>query len=580
MLCQAFFGGLLATLLYLVFAQDDIQTCNPGTFRKGFECLKCPPGTFSNNFNTLTCKKCPFGTFRALAGAASKEQCFPCDPGTFADRRGATQCKKCPSGLLSNSGSKLCSNCPPGQRLTRKSKDCIPCSSGSFSDASTNGRCIPCPDGMVSNTENTRCIKCPAGSFKRGRSNRCRDCTEGSFNDVRGAKACKPCPTGTSSGRGSVACAPCLKGTANGQLLGSMCEPCQNGTTTVTEGAAECRKPGQECSVNYFENSEGECQACSFGQILDPKSKTCVECAKNEISQGGDDTECVRCSPNKVPLGREYLEGRSQCVCKPGTVDDGDGGCIACPPGTFWRAPVSTKAVLVFEMDFPTCENCPRESFTSIPGQLSCNRCPANSFQPNFGSRSCIECPEGSRTFPDANSRFSTRRFSTSRNPETGRFSGIFALSCITSDLGCAPGEERGRRGECFAVRCPFEGTSLRERVCFGLPHVLNSPVVTSCPPRRSRISPHVCACREDFADINGECVRCPLGTRRSRQLATLCVPCPDGTVGDPRTSFRECIACPPRSFTLKRGAITCTRCPDATERFRNIVGVLSDFCR
>ncbi|CDF39806.1 unnamed protein product [Chondrus crispus] len=596
-----------------VYAQLGIETCKPGSFRKGLDCIKCPAGTFSTGFNLLSCRECPAGRFRDMEGASSEDQCLFCPAGTANEKQGSTRCKKCTAGTYSLPGSLLCGACPPGTSLSRFIPACQPCPPGFFSNETTNRFCQRCPDGTFTSEGNnadrnsdigaTSCEKCPPGTFRRNSafgfkeggetsSNKCFRCQQATFSDVAGAKSCKLCPTGTFSQAGATSCTPCPKGTANNRIFAKRCSSCPSGFITMGTGAARCKHPTRGCPFNTFEDASAECKSCMPGQRLVLAKKRCVPCRENEISRGGVSTRCSPCPPNKIPFGDLTREEKAVCFCKPGFVDDGEGGCAQCPAGTFWQNDFDfflsgqnfRRQAVAGRTIRGICTNCPEGSFSNLRGQTSCTPCPENSFQSHEGATSCTKCPEGSRT-PRVLEMFTDA---------------IGPVRCITDEFACAPGEIRDEEGKCIAIRCLANNTVLERGRCIG-----NCPIGTRVLGRRCRrcegTSPgglsrrctrcpdqqrpnrrgDTCVCKRELRMVNGQCVPCPFGTFYFETLDFVgtCIMCANGTAG-PRIFISECEPCRRSFFTREKGARRCEQCPRGMTTFPDVLGKLQNECR
>lgn len=601
------FLPLLCTFFLAACAQP---RCRPEQFLQRGKCASCPAGTYRNILDE--CNKCFTGAFRATEGASDPAQCIPCLAGAFQDEEGATKCKKCPKGAFSLVGSDGCaspSSCPPGTEFF--GARCIPCSPGFFKNNDNIRRmCARCPSGTFTDGAGAiRCKKCPKGSFQTNSvfdsnpisvfvSNGCSQCQAGTFSNQEGATFCKLCRPGTFSKPGALGCAPCPKGQFSARIISRKCVPCPSGTFTVGKGAAACKHPKKGCRYDTFEDKNGQCQACLPGERLHMRMRRCIPCRKNEVSNGGIDISCAACPPGKRPIGPASIIEKSGCVCEPGTVDDGVGGCVPCPSGTFWEnGEAFFQAVGNFKREFlqpdirGECVTCGPGTFSNKPGMFECKQCPLNTFQDQRGATRCKPCARGFRSL-------------FNRDDERTK--------CVDDLLVCGPGEVRVRGQNnrcttvtcCGAAKCPEPGTFLNGRICdrcqrnFRFVPRLNACKL--CPPGQLSeggtsetcvpckigknseldIETDKCVCKWRFGLSNRKCVLCKAGTmsQRSQNGVVKCVKCPLGTFSN--RSGTSCDSCDVGLITPAEGAKKCVPCPPGTVQERNIYGEKTNKCR
>ena len=593
--------------------------CGPGTFRKRENCISCPAGTFQNMWDKPSCSPCPGGTHRKSSGASSIAQCIRC-PRSFYSSAGSSTCRKCQSGHFSLAGSDQCGKCGAGFELKAIGGPCQPCKPGFFSEAERHGNrmCSRCPDGTFSSKGASLCTPCPRGSFRRntptvhGRQDieedgsLCSLCEEGTYSDATGSFVCKLCPPGTFSRKGASSCSPCPRGQYSFLVGSSGCTRCPRGSTSLGLRPAGCKHKNTGCSPETFENASGECEACMPGFFFFKKKGKCLPCPGSRVSRGGLQSKCGKCPKGKVPLGDHSIFENSGCECAPGTMDDGNGGCIPCPPGFYWSRPSYNKVLLLNlararALQPGSCHPCPKGYFNSKSRRLECDLCLFNTFQDEIGSTECKECPGDSRSpigITDPKLLLPSRTL------------------CEVDETGCAPGEVRDAVGSCSARSCPLPGTFFKGSKCTrcanGSIYVrkkgdcekcdtggASSGMFTSngglsteckkCPvnTHRSIFVPRICMCRTlsysglSYGLLNGNCVVCPrgFGNVLPSSIDSFCGKCPPGSMSA-STGDSVCTPCGPNSTTRGEDRTKCIQCPAGTRRPRDVFGLLLNECR
>lgn len=599
---------LMLTLLLLLHsscAQAVAKPCGLGKFLKDGKCEQCPPGTYQsdNSKSAETCSQCPPGTYNPYPGAQGFDRCSECPAGTFNDKPGATSpnaCGKCPSGTHSQPGSPACRQCPPGTFI-----DLCPLgyfASGTYYPA--NGFCVFCggsdhyfcgASGLIDKVECTtcyprtfsganalRCESCPPGTYSPGGSSEClSNCPAGSAPTFRSCDMCRSftvndgtmgscqrCPPGFIGDKetGGTRCVPCPKGTFRSSEFDRRCSNCAPGENSSVTGASFCIPDNTPCPPNFFKSGTGACRQCSRTERFDIRTKKCVSCPRNQISEGGLATKCIRC-PRQALVST--ADGDVHCVCKPGWgFEEGTGGtvCRKCRPGT---ASSGTGF----------CSKCSPNEFAQRAGMESCMRCPEGKVQPTPGQRFCVApgpCPVGLVRSDDGK-------------------------ECIQPDTGCPPYSERINSftqtdPDCYPTSCPMGTTRLisyekdgycgtcmkgqryneAEEYCESCKSGETSDGGTStvceeCPgnerfmPQRF-VGAGECRCGGFRQIVKGECQTCPRGMFGFEERDG-CEPCPAGTFSN-NLEVKRCENCPAGSFTDVVGATECQTCPSGTVSF------------
>lgn len=598
---------LVLVLVLLIPSQTLSQPCRVNERLVNGTCSTCPAGTYLDILDE--CSPCFTGAFRATPGATDPAQCVPCPANTFNNQEGATRCRPCPRGTTSLPFASACTRtCPPGQEFTSfGSTGCSPCSPGFFKRRpGLRDRCIRCPSGTFTRGSGaSRCIACPPGTFQRNSAfdfnpisvfvtNGCVNCEAGTFSAERGSSSCQRCGPGMFSRRGSTSCTPCPRGQFNNLLVARSCRRCPSGTFTAARGAASCKDRLSGCPVTTFENNDGECSACMPGERLDVQTRTCVPCPEGQVSDGGVSEECMPCPSGKVPFGPAALFEKGGCACAPGTVDDGNGGCVPCPAGSFWENDQSffQRVDNFRRSDEPDvvgkCSLCEQGTFTDEPGMLECKRCPENTFQNRFGQTSCMRCPPG---FTSLVGRDEGRSKCVDQSLVCGRGEVrrpvrrcTTVTCCVATDTSCVPGRVREFS---FCSTCRADEVPGRNNTCVPCPPSRRGEDGTRCircnENRGFRLNQlNSCSCGSGSGRRGRRCVMCRPGTT-SRTLGNfdrVCAKCPPGTFTDRRGTNAFCEDCPPGTVAPNEGSMSCTPCPAGTSVGQDIFGRRLEVCR
>lgn len=503
-------------------------TCSIGEYRFGTKCRKCPPGTYQNELKTTlpACRQCPTDTYNPFYGVISPKLCFPC-PTTETAFEGSPQCRKCPVGRVGICGK--CVTCPAGTEISREICACSKCYHGDQTISTENSlRCSSCPEGTVPNNERTECTRgkcrdgfftawygceaCSFNNFQRGNMRLCEDCPWGTvpFNKTGPNSRCVPCPAG------SFVSAYMPKSDRRPRCL-----PCPKGTTTKSAGKFHCRRPGEKCPADMFEDADGDCSVCDYNHRVDLVTRRCVPCPKNSVSERGIFKQCAPCQ--RFASTDRY----GSCACRRGYHEGNDGKCTPCPAGT-------------------------------RTGLLGCIPCPVGFFSKPL-SEVCEECPEGMTTIKEGSSKcvvaeckkgFIEARLSRMGFRDGGCISGATgcpeglrlairggAALCVRKDgtVVCPEGEIFNKRDKC--IRCTL-GDALMKRdgilACRTCPRSAVSPggLSRSCTPCGNGFTndEYACYCRNNhFINKKGRCTRCPDQSEARGPNATSCTPCTKG---------------------------------------------------
>ncbi|KAL3877077.1 hypothetical protein ACJMK2_034832 [Sinanodonta woodiana] len=411
------------------------------------QCKMCPVGQYKdNNINIRSmCSVCPDGKVTSGMGATSQSQCtirdcpagyfvsmivdrcIPCGFGTYQPYINQASCMNCPSGTSTKqTGSTGVSEC---YRYCQSGFEIVPndvsacqeCQQGYYKDNSMGiySPCIQCPANFTTNriaaVSSAACnIRiCPLGYYIN-QINQCTLCPEGTYQDQPFQSSCTPCTFGqttNSSGSFSImdcyyvlcppgeqylngACQPCELGYYKVGLNADQCQPCSNGTITVSRGSSL----PTDCSI----------PACLAGQYL-VSYDSVLECRPCPIGTYQDEVwqrYCKRCQTGYITLSTSSIS-LDACVaeCVDGQVrSDKTGLCVPCPIGTYWTMGLNPKCVPCSDglltpaagsITVADCLISPcRKGYMYILRRQECDICPRGTYQPEDGKMTCIYCPE------------------------------------------------------------------------------------------------------------------------------------------------------------------------------------------
>lgn len=566
------------------------KTCPRGQYlTSNSTCLLCPPGFYQDNSTTTSnsCLPCPAGFFFPSTGAQTKQACRRCPINTFSSKSGSSTCKPCPLNQVSPSGVTSCIYCPPGSYIPPNAFNlgpdtslCTTCPTDTYTSISNSHQCIPCPIGTTSSSSSTSissCKPCPAGTKPSGFGGPCIPCPVGTFHDPLITDTCTICPPGTfSSKSGMKSCIPCSPGQVGFLSSTSFslpsCKSCPNGFTTYGFGASFCRKIASNCPSNYAITYSGDCISCPKNYRFVIKSSTCLPCRNGQVSKGGLNTKCIKCSDLNPQM---FLD--LGCNKKfPKTIPKISNSC---PPGS------------VNDQTLPKglCSKCPSQTFATAQEQGKCTMCPYETNQIEIGKGFCKSCPPG-----------------LVRNTEDGK-------DCVIPQTNCPPGNKVINTvfGDlCQKQDCPG-GAALETAIpttCYicdpGFKTITRDefqacekcrydefsdggPICNKCPQGSVGLfeKPNQCGCKGKYSVmngiVNGICKKCPPGSFGKIIVDmenNVCEKCPAGTFSrqvnnqeildcalDDNCEIQVCAPCPAGTFNNVAGSAMCKTCPKGT---------------
>lgn len=199
------------------------KACVSGSFSKElfdwrgltYECVRCAKGTSQPFGAALECPQCQSGEFQPEEGSAS---CNQCASGSYQDELGQRACKSCPVGAVTL-----------GARSV-KLADCG-CPEDYINLDSAGMNCVKCGEGMT----------CPLLSNMASLYNGTSE-----FGDefvpqiVEGFFSTKDKPREIFKCLESVACPGGVPGSCGGNLVGTPCSECTQGSTWTGSACEEC----------------------------------------------------------------------------------------------------------------------------------------------------------------------------------------------------------------------------------------------------------------------------------------------------------------------------------------------------
>ena len=292
-------------------------------------CYDCPKGNYQNAEGQSTCLACNQNNqYQDQTGQSTCKLCNAAEgyeqlptslgAGSTPFSPGYTGCSKCEDGWYLNGNTRACERCPDNYIADALNdyQSCKSCPLGTYrSNSNDMGQCETCPSGYqaISN-DPFGCAICPAGKYETGSS--------------PSDKICKPCPINRYSD-------------ADGQ---SSCKPCPANSAAPSTGATIC-----VCQIGY-EQKNGQCQPCSYGQYgtINNNQYVCTRCPFSKTPPGANTDRLITAgvgSPNvdscvTCPLGYKCIDGKELGKCPldhyPKVIgNDGDVDCEKCPDGMY-----------------------------------------------------------------------------------------------------------------------------------------------------------------------------------------------------------------------------------------------------
>ena len=297
------------------------------TCPKGFYCRMnspvayvCPPGTYNDKTNQISCTSCDVGKFNDLSLQTHSSSCKPCIAGMYTNSTNRVRCIECPKGkfAISNESGKsaaICQSCGPGRFNDWSGQvgnaSCKPCAVGQYNNLTMQMSCKKCPKGkfgqkLLEKTD-ANCTVCEPGKFNNLEGQpHCQNCAPGKYSSLNETTECEPCKNGTFSVSGQVACVGCKRGSyCPGKGMNII--PCNKGTYNDVENASKA-SACINCSPGTLNNIIGLDQPCSerctSASIVNTDRSGCRMCPLLTVTD--DHINCDSYSPAWV-LGVCYV---------------------------------------------------------------------------------------------------------------------------------------------------------------------------------------------------------------------------------------------------------------------------------
>lgn len=347
--------------------------------------MRCAIGLYAPKSGTPACLRCAKGKFGTVISSKSEGDCVLCEAGRYAVREGARDCAgTCPPGRFSVRGSWFCVTCGWGTySAVAGAATCTSCPAGKMShargaDAATGGGGLAVRDGIGASEgaavaaaiEATdadmlaSCADCPRGTWSQARASSCSaSITRPPTPAPSRAPTSTPSPAPTLPPT-PVPTPPCQPGQVHhpprfvrivggsragaGGSVGSAGEwTCEGiGRGIAVDGNAvhpmHARVPADAHAVPAVPPGLSCCVACRAGRYSTTTDENGVA-----ARHGDAGTRCAPCQPGRWSMGA----GTDSTVC------------IPCAENTF--APRYGSAL---------CATCPggKYSYGGLPGSVSC----------------------------------------------------------------------------------------------------------------------------------------------------------------------------------------------------------------
>lgn len=503
----------------------------------------------SDNIEDCVC----FGGYYQDPSVPTTHACVPCPIDSYCVD---DQIHSCVEHTTSAALSSLAAECRCKTGYTgADGGPCTACVAGTFKSVVGSAGCSSCGENTYSTTtaavSATTCQACPTNSLAPEASDDVSDCVcvagyERS-NDI--CVACAPGYANPSAGGTCVACGNGEYSSSSAQTTCATCPGTSGHELTAVNSIAGCL-----CDPGYT-GTNGVCTICQAGTFkASSGSEPCETCASGTISGDGASV-CSSCPDNSVGGGSSI----DDCLCEPGFQRSGD-LCVACVEGKYKN---ETSNAVCLDCEAGTfsdaaqtvqCDACPIDTYQSLTGQTVCQNCIANSAS---GNGSAVEtdckCVQGY-----------TRVDGSCALCLVGYYKDTISNGACSA---CPSGYTSATTGSVALSDCQpctgntYSHTTETGTVCVGCP--VNSNVGWAPYPLNGIDS---CKCDPGFTGLASTgCVACELGKYKSTSGSSLCVNCPDGSIGNAawthlRFNTSACATCPANTYT--QDLLTCASCP------------------
>ncbi|ESU41738.1 Variant-specific surface protein [Giardia duodenalis] len=507
-----------------------------------------------------TCKVCLLQTFMYKGGCyEGSNEIGQIICGTIGSDAGKCQSCKAANGFFRNpeaaNNVDSCISCGDTTGVTVGNGDSAKtykgvngCKTCTFSDPATTATCTECATGFLHTpTGSTSCVaECPKGYFGHTASNTqkktCQSCTtaSGLTPDVAGIEGCTSCT---------------YIGGDSGTLT---CSECENGKKPSLDGL-HC----YDCTVGNcaFCNSEGACQKCISGYILDGAACTQQTCST---------PDCKTCNNPKAPseactacVSTHYLTPTGQCISDctalSGYYGDTDKTCKRCGVANCETCNEQGKCSVCTDGFYgDSCSKCD-SSCKNCSGSTAsdCTACPAGKALTYGSDGTKGTCGNGCTT-GTGNGAYKTCGLtvegtaycSECATPTEYPQNGICVSKTARITDGCKDGTVAG--GVCKSCS---DGFFLMEGGCYETGKYPGKSVCTSAPTGGTCTS-----LASGYYLNSGTLVTCGTGCAECTNSDS-CTTCADGYVK--LNNAQTCTKCNAGCATFTGTASTCSTCAD-----------------
>ena len=305
---------------------------------------------------------------------------------------------------------------------------------------------------------------------------------------------------------------------------------CPVSSTTLTQYESDlenCRCKLGFSPTGVYPDFCTHCQPGTYKDVI--SNGHCTECPSNtylETTGAVDVSQCINCLHATSPSGSQSY---ADCTCNAGYVRrNGEafylqGGCEACNAGKFWHQ--------------NTCQECPKNTYSTLEAQTNCISCPAHSITTSTGMIhiSACSCVAGYQSVADVNGE---------------------TFTCEA----CEPGTfKNASMSKCLPCPAHTYQNHLNASACISCPE-------NSVQPATGSVSVAECLCMSGYGYATTDlttpsCQICTSGSFKNTVGNDECSGCPKGTYSLP--SSLECLPCANDSFSDTSNSATCKKCPE-----------------
>jgi len=375
-------------------------SCNAGYGLDGAQCVPCEAGTYksSDSNNSVGCQTCESGKNAVESGASTCDACTSYCPADFFVSQDCTPttdincaaCRSCGPGTYSRSvdGSEQDMTCGLAFNDGRSDTVCRECEPGFYCYGSVRYPCGVNSSSPTGSNSSEACV-CADGFFEE--DGVCKVCTQDHFCVGNSIYSCPPLSHNYYLGASVVTDCQCLHFFYHADVTADnfTCHACEPTDPCYDVTFYDC--PSSYHMLQPVSSSESECICIDGYHGSDGIS--CHPCPADHFCYDG---QIFGCGAERWTDNLEYQQDVSDCVCRPGTFEDG-GVCVACSPNFFCPGDglqhpcpsYSNSSMSASGLHECICgigyEN------LSYPS-LTCSQCQTSYFKDSAGNRACSVC--------------------------------------------------------------------------------------------------------------------------------------------------------------------------------------------